>query len=522
MDHYSVRELDRIEVITMEYQGYQLRFDHTTLNLYVIYHLPSSSVLQFCTEFSNILESDLLQPADKVLYLGDFNIHVDDSYNNDTITFMDILDSYNLENRITFPTHVKQQHLDLVIEDQTDSIIMQVERGFLLSDHFFIHTTISILKPKPKEMTVQFRKMKSIDQKEFCEDLKISLRRTEFVEDVQDLVAAYNLALLSTLDTHALLKRKRATKVKKQPWFYDRIKKEIILRHKKEKAYNKEPNEYTLNAFYQQRRYVSNVIKTAQKDFYVNKLSENKHDFKKVFKIANKLLFQNEEMPLPPCEDKKTLANQFNSFFMKKIEKIMETLVPTNTHPSNPVYLESEIETTVILPEFMPITLDATKKLILLAAPKSCKVDPIPTSLLRNHIDVLAPVIQKIINISITNGIVPANMKEALIRPLLQKSNLDPQHLKNFRPVSNLSFVSKLVERVVCEQLMNHVANAGKLEDLQSAYRSGHSTESALLKVKTDLLDAMDKQKVTCLVLLDLSAAFDTVSHQLLLNWLQF
>ena len=242
-DHYSVRELDRIEVITMEHQGYQLRFDHTTLNLYVIYRLPSSSVLQFCTEFSNILESDVLQPADKVLYLGDFNIHVDDSYNSDTITFMDTLDSYNLENRITFPTHVKQHHLDLVIEDQTDSIIMQVERGFLLSDHFFIHTTISILKPKPKEKTVQFRKMMSTDQKKFCEDLKISLRRTEFVEDLQDLVAAYNSALLCTLDTHAPLKRKRATKVKKQPWFDDRIKKEIILRCKKEKAYNKEPNE---------------------------------------------------------------------------------------------------------------------------------------------------------------------------------------------------------------------------------------------------------------------------------------
>ena len=149
----------------MEYQGYQLRFDHTTLLfivIYVIYRLPSSSVLQFCTEFSNILESDVMQPADKVLYLGDFNIHVDDSYNNDTITFMDTLDSYNLENRITFPTHVKHHHLDLVIEDQTDSIIMQVERGFLLSDHFFIHTTISIPKPKPKEMTVQFKKMKSL------------------------------------------------------------------------------------------------------------------------------------------------------------------------------------------------------------------------------------------------------------------------------------------------------------------------------------------------------------------------
>ena len=76
----------------------------------------------------------------------------------------------------------------------------------------------------------------------------------------------------------------------------------------------------------------------------MNKLSENKHDFKRVFKISKKLLFQNEEMPLPPCEDKKTLADQFNSFFIMKIAKIMEGLVPTDTHPVNPVYLESEME----------------------------------------------------------------------------------------------------------------------------------------------------------------------------------
>ena len=163
------------------------------------------------------------------------------------------------------------------------------------------------------------------------------------------------------------------------------------------------------------------MIKTAQKDFYVNNLSENKHDFKKVFKIANKLLFQNEEMPLPSCEDKKTLANQFNSFYTTKIEQIIDTLVPTSIHPSNPVYLKSEIETTVILRQFRPITLDATKKLIVSATPKSCKLDPIPMNLLRNHIDVLAPIIQKIINISITNSIISANMKEALLRPLLKK-----------------------------------------------------------------------------------------------------
>ena len=231
------------------------------------------------------------QLADKALYLGDFNIHAEDPLNSDTITFIDTLESFILRNRVTFPTHVKQHQLDLVIQDQSDSMITHVKRGFLLSDHFFVHSTISILKPKPQEVTVWFRKIKSIDQSKFDEDLKVALQTTESVENLQDLVTSYNSALSPTLDTHALLKTKMVKKAHTQPWFNDRIRDEIILKCKKKKAYNKGPNEYTLNAFYQQRRHVSNLIKTAQKDFYVKKLSENKHDFKRVFEIANKLLF---------------------------------------------------------------------------------------------------------------------------------------------------------------------------------------------------------------------------------------
>ena len=117
----------------------------------------------------------MLQLVDKALYLGDFNIHAEDSLNNDTITFINTLESYNLRNRVTFPMHVKQHQLDLVIKDQPDSMITHVERGFLLSDHFFVHSTFSILKPKQQEVTVQFRKIKSINQKKFDEDLKVAL-----------------------------------------------------------------------------------------------------------------------------------------------------------------------------------------------------------------------------------------------------------------------------------------------------------------------------------------------------------
>ena len=125
----------------------------------------------------------------------------------------------------------------------------------------------------------------------------------------------------------------------------------------------------------------------------------------------------------------------------------------------------------------------------------------------------IAPNIQLIINKSLTEGHVPAELKESLLRPLLKKSDLDKQLDKNFRPVSNLSWISKTLERVASHQLITHINNNNLSEKHQSAYKENHSTETALLRIKNDIIRAMDDQCVVCLVLLDGSSAFDLVSH---------
>ena len=160
-------------------------------------------------------------------------------------------------------------------------------------------------------------------------------------------------------------------------------------------------------------------------------------------------------------------------------------------------------------------------KIISKTATKSCELDPMNTNILKDNISVLAPVLVDIVNTSLEDAIVTENLKSAMVRLLLKKPGL-PLIFKNFRPVSNLSYLSKLIERVVCEQIMFFAEKSGNLEKYQLAYRPNHSTETALLKVRTDLLAAIDRKEVTCLILLDLSAAFDTVDHQLLLNRLRF
>ena len=114
----------------------------------------------------------------------------------------------------------------------------------------------------------------------------------------------------------------------------------------------------------------------------------------------------------------------------------------------------------------------------------------------------------------------PLPFKSAILIPLLKKPGLELVK-SNFRPVSNLAYTSKLIESAVASQLVKNLTRNRLFNPLQSAYRQGHSTEKALLKLQSDMLKVMDNQKVSILVLLDLSAAFDTIDHKVLLKRLK-
>ena len=120
-------------------------------------------------------------------------------------------------------------------------------------------------------------------------------------------------------------------------------------------------------------------------------------------------------------------------------------------------------------------------------------------------------------NKSMKTGCFPASFKLAVIRPLLKKSGLDPSQPKNYRPVSNLPLLSKLLERVVQTRLQVLLNSNNLMPATQSAYRQFHSTEIATIAVYNDLLLAAHSGQVSALYLLDLTAAFDTVDHDLLL-----
>ena len=166
---------------------------------------------------------------------------------------------------------------------------------------------------------------------------------------------------------------------------------------------------------------------------------------------------------------------------------------------------------------FRPLSENEPLKLVRQSAKKSCPLDPAPTSLVVSCLDVLLPVITRIINCSLTSGEFPDCWEEALVSPLLKKSGVLSE-FTNLRPVSNLQYVLKLTGRAFFDQTHAHLTSHGSYPPFQSAYRKCHSTETTLLKVQNDVLMNLDSQHVTLFVLLDLSAAFDTVDHGVLLG----
>ena len=186
------------------------------------------------------------------------------------------------------------------------------------------------------------------------------------------------------------------------------------------------------------------------------------------------------------------------------------TLITQNTSGVPPPAFDS----------FQQVTVENITKMIMSSPSKSCKLDPLPTWLLKvpEVLKTLAPIITQVVNISLSTGIVPSALKSAYIQPTLKKQGLDLEDKKNYRPVSNLAFLGKLLEKAVAKQLSHHMSENHLHDCLQSAYKPKHGTETALIKIKNDIDLAMNKGQGVLLLLLDLSAAFDTLDHSTLLN----
>ena len=238
-----------------------------------------------------------------------------------------------------------------------------------------------------------------------------------------------------------------------------------------------------------------------------------------MFKLVKQLTESDTSCVKPSAESDNQLADKFSEFFIAKIAKIRQNLIHQRTNESVNAYSPPSLVSN--LSSFCPATEEEVEKIILSASKSSCKLDPVPTSLIRSVLPALLPVITMIVNTSLSTGSFPSDLKSALVKPLLKKASLDCELYKNYRPVSNIPFLSKVIEKAVSNRLLEYLSDNNLLENYQSAYKAHHSTETALVYVQNRFMSLLDLGYCILLALLDLSAAFDTVDHGILIQFME-
>ena len=212
----------------------------------------------------------------------------------------------------------------------------------------------------------------------------------------------------------------------------------------------------------------------------------------------------------------KTSVDRFQKFFRDKVLDIRE-LIPTSTDNGlNSLFLVDEFNhVTMSLDQFNSVELKNVREALIDTSNSFCVLDPVPTSVAKQTFVSWCDHFLNLANSSFERGTFPDFFKTAVIKPNLKKPNLDTELPRSYRPIANTLFFSKSLERLAADQLKEYLENYKLLDVQQSAYRAGHSTETCLIKTFNDILLQLNSNKKQLILGLDLSAAFDTIDHDI-------
>ena len=496
------------------FESLVLSSSNNKLPLLAVIYRPPGPKANFVTDFSDLI-SVLCARNRPFIVLGDFNIHFDNPVDPLCAEFKTLSQSFSLSAHVHGPTHDKGHTLDQVLTHGC-SLSTPVITKTYTSDHMKISFSLQHVSPSTTKVAIESRSFKSLDIAGFRLKIASSDLLCNPPSDLPSLVDCYNTTLAQILDEFAPLTKRNVRPRPDALWFTAEVKQARSMKRKLEKTYKKSGLAAHKQAYKDYCRSYQSILAKAKSSFYKNIVESQMHNPKMLMSTINHLLNRTQTSILPDDPDG-NLACRFSTFFINKIDKIRESIpVASPQLISSPDCLSR-----TTLSAFQPATAEIVKGIISQSKKTTSPLDPIPTVLLLRCLDLLLPTITNIVNMSLTAGTVPVPLKQAIVRPLIKKPTLDQENLSNFRPVSLLPFVSKTLERVVANQLNSYIESSELASKFQSGFRANHSTESALLRVQNDILRNADLGRVSLLVLLDLSAAFDTIDHQVLFERLE-
>ena len=496
---------------SFEYLLVYLLNKNVRTNFIAIYRPPPLPNSVFFDEL-NMLADSLDQVPGEFCLLGDFNCPGQTPGQLDS-RLVDFLEDRDLVQSVNKPTR-SENTLDLIIfsrplANATLSPTQVFDIPF--SDHRLVTHQSTFPVTPPQLITYAHRNLKNLDLGRFQAELRETTSFRQMPVDPDAYAAMIDADVTSVLDH--LAPRRTVTKRKSLNntirWHSPQSRADKRDCRRLERRYRRTGNMVDYKAWRKAGRVMAKSFASAQKDYYSSTIDNLSVDAKSKWCSIRKLLHTAKMSIL----HSNLTANVFNQFFTDKLSSIGIDIAARIANLSAPS-VPQPVVPPASLSQFSPVSL-AQADTLLLSLTKSSPVDIVPVSLLKSCHSTFAVLLSRLANVSFNCGKFPDLYKVSQITPLLKKPSLDPSVPSSFRPISNLRTLAKLLERLAQAQLRPHLCSAPAFSSYQSAYRPLYSTETATVFIADSLLRSASP---TLLVSLDLSSAFDCVSHSILIN----
>ena len=538
--HMTVNDVLCDSLFIEVYDPESLSSSNSKVILGNIYRPPRETSENY-TNFINDIEQTIssLENASNVTIVGDFNMDLMKINERDHISnFFDTFVSQGFIPRITLPTRITDNTKTLIDNCFVKSLrgLSGGASGILLqniSDHQPYFICLNLINARiPKSKVV-----KSFNQSlEAIANVKRELAETCTFDKFDlnqhcDPNENYNIldsVITSAINKHIPIKfvKSNKYKIKNSKWITTGILRSINFR---DKLYQRIKRTATTNSMYQAlkvnlktyNRILKKMIRIAKKQYYENVFEKYKADMKKTWETIKKVIDPSSKDNEYPEEflinnqninNPELIANKFNNYFInigpdlaRKIPAIQNASFEDYLTPTN----ELNFQFNSVDESLVSTIIDKMK------TKTSYGVDNMSNKILKSIKNEIIKPLTLIINQSLTTGIFPDKLKLAKVIPIHKKGNM--QELENYRPISILPSVSKVLEKVIHKQLFNHFTENGLFYNSQYGFRQGHSTELAALELVDKIVSSIDNKCTSLNIFIDLSKAFDTLDHQILL-----